>query len=439
MDPTIPLCQVQPSFQSSLTSKDRSIPWDLVGTDFIPPVYQLDRQFPPYQEKIQGITLNLNKTLKSLPPSWRPQSKFVDLTKYQNLTTIKQAYAAVKDFSKIRSLVNPYEQIGNSVFINRAAIKLANIDAIFNLTGHAGGLTKMRTVDTEGNEGIDQSANTQIKSEETNPFPDGKRFTFCDLAGAPGGFTEYLLYRKAFYTYGIGMSLKSGLGWATTRIDMERFRYTYGEDGSGDLLTQGFSFIKEANITFGIEGGAQLVVADGGFEVEGKEELQEILSIPLIIAESMIATQVLKSGGNFVVKIFDTVTQPMIELIYLLSYSFDRITIFKPMSSRPANSERYLICQGFIPETGRQVGQTLQRVYPLIQRGQIPTSLIKSTLPESCITYLRIMNNLSIDWQLEAGKRILQSSRKVQISIPVYDLSRALIIWNIPDNPDTRI
>jgi hypothetical protein len=52
-------------------------------------------------------------------------------------------------------------------------------------------------------------------------------------------------------------------------------------------------------------------------------------------------------GGAFVCKFFDCMTRPTIDMLYLLSHVYDTVSIFKPVTSRPANSERYVICQGF--------------------------------------------------------------------------------------------
>ena len=45
---------------------------------------------------------------------------------------------------------------------------------------------------------------------------------------------------------------------------------------------------------------------------------------------------------------FDTVTPIMIELLYLVYLYFEKMSICKPFSSRPANSERYVVAKGFL-------------------------------------------------------------------------------------------
>lgn len=44
-------------------------------------------------------------------------------------------------------------------------------------------------------------------------------------------------------------------------------------------------------------------------------------------------------------KFFDTLTPFTVGLIYLMYLSFDLVAIHKPNTSRPANSERYLVCK----------------------------------------------------------------------------------------------
>lgn len=46
------------------------------------------------------------------------------------------------------------------------------------------------------------------------------------------------------------------------------------------------------------------------------------------------------TGGHFVCKTFDLFTPFSVGLVYLLYLCFERISLFKPVTSRPANSER---------------------------------------------------------------------------------------------------
>lgn len=99
------------------------------------------------------------------------------------------------------------------------------------------------------------------------------------------------------------------------------------------------------------DSGVHFMMADGGFSVEGQENIQEILSKQLYLAQCLVALTVVRTKGHFVVKLFDLFTPFSVSLIYLMYKSFQQICICKPNTSRPANSERYLVCKWKKPYT----------------------------------------------------------------------------------------
>ena len=52
-----------------------------------------------------------------------------------------------------------------------------------------------------------------------------------------------------------------------------------------------------------------------------------------------------REGGDFVTKLFNLFTPFSAGLVYLMYRWFEEVCIFKQNSSRPGNSERYLICK----------------------------------------------------------------------------------------------
>jgi hypothetical protein len=90
-----------------------------------------------------------------------------------------------------------------------------------------------------------------------------------------------------------------------------------------------------------------LVTGDGGFNFSEDFGGQEQNMIGLLFAQIAYALVSQKPGGNFVLKMFDCFLKPTTELLYLLSSSYDKVFICKPCTSRCANSERYVVCQGF--------------------------------------------------------------------------------------------
>lgn len=87
------------------------------------------------------------------------------------------------------------------------------------------------------------------------------------------------------------------------------------------------------------------MMADGGFSVEGNENIQEILSKRIYLCQCLVALSIVRKNGHFVCKLFDIFTPFSVGIIYLMYNCFKKISIHKPNTSRPANSERYIICK----------------------------------------------------------------------------------------------
>ena len=93
---------------------------------------------------------------------------------------------------------------------------------------------------------------------------------------------------------------------------------------------------------------AHFVSADGGFDYSANFNGQEINSCQIIYSECIIALNVLRKGGSFVCKVFDVFSYTMAQILNILYSSFDKLFLYKPNTSRPANSEKYIICMGFL-------------------------------------------------------------------------------------------
>lgn len=111
---------------------------------------------------------------------------------------------------------------------------------------------------------------------------------------------------------------------------------------------------------------ADFITADGGqaFEEKGDDAdktekddktekgqdltyEQEITHYRLIFAEIFYALNCQNVDGSFVLKIFDLITDTTVHFIAILKNYYKHVSLFKPYTSRPANSEKYVICKGF--------------------------------------------------------------------------------------------
>lgn len=81
-----------------------------------------------------------------------------------------------------------------------------------------------------------------------------------------------------------------------------------------------------------------LIIADDMFELNDSIKLYWYLCYAI----GMQAT-----NGCFVLKVFDIFTQPMLDIIYILSCCYEKVHLIKPMASNCSESEKYIVCIQF--------------------------------------------------------------------------------------------
>ncbi|AYV83567.1 MAG: FtsJ-like methyltransferase [Hyperionvirus sp.] len=91
---------------------------------------------------------------------------------------------------------------------------------------------------------------------------------------------------------------------------------------------------------------ADFITADGGFDWTN-ENIQEQEAFRLIFAQIYAAIKLQTKGGAFVCKFFETFTNTSIKFIFLLGQMYKNIFLAKPLTSRPSNSEKYIVCTDF--------------------------------------------------------------------------------------------
>jgi len=110
---------------------------------------------------------------------------------------------------------------------------------------------------------------------------------------------------------------------------------------------------------------ADLITADGGQDSSGKFNNQEMDHYRLFFCEIAIALAAQAEGGTFVLKVYDMLTDFTVHLLVLLSLNYQQINIFKPLTSRQANSEKYIVCTHFTGSTNLET--TLSKMFTMIQ------------------------------------------------------------------------
>jgi 23S rRNA U2552 (ribose-2'-O)-methylase RlmE/FtsJ len=180
-------------------------------------------------------------------------------------------------------------------------------------------------------------------------FPN--KMSSFHLAEGPGGFIEALQYvrNNSSDTY-YGMTLMIGNKeipkWDKITYFLNKnpnIIIEKGADQTGNLYSiDNLKYVYEK-----YKHSMDFITADGGFDYSIDFNKQEECSTNLIFSEICFAMALQKKGGSFVLKMFDTFSYCSIQLIYLLTYLYEDVCITKPLPSRPANSEKYIICNHF--------------------------------------------------------------------------------------------
>jgi len=290
----------------------------------------------PKEERIKNIRIKKISSCTINPSNF-------NLEIYKIINKYKLYIEKYKNWDKFRSFTNLYEIITYNSYckfqkpltlyepVSRAYFKLWEILINFNL--------------------ID---------------PKKKIFNYSALAEGPGGFIEcFINYRKKcfqgkhdnIYCMTLVSNKNTIPDWKRINKFMNRkknknIKIIYGSDGTGNIynLENVKYFVKKAG-----RKNMDLVTADGGFDCSCNFDKQEQLSYRLIFCEIVCALALSKENGHFVLKIFDIFTNLTLKFIYLLNNFYEEVIITKPYISKPANSEKYLVCKNFTKISNEQL------------------------------------------------------------------------------------
>jgi 23S rRNA U2552 (ribose-2'-O)-methylase RlmE/FtsJ len=180
------------------------------------------------------------------------------------------------------------------------------------------------------------------------------------LAEGPGGFIEAMVHmRRRKDDQYIGMTIldndndSSIPSWKKSENFLRENSNVYIEKGAtetGDILSlDNFFYCIEKYAS-----SMDIITGDGGFDFSMDFNKQETHIANLLFAQISFTLCMQKQNGSFILKIFDSFMQHTIDLIAILSSFYEKIYITKPQTSRYANSEKYLVCKGFLHDSNEE-------------------------------------------------------------------------------------
>ncbi len=228
------------------------------------------------------------------------------------------------------------------------------------------------------------------------------------LAEAPGGFIEAsLFYSKIYkidYQIMVGISLVDKTNnntplWNNSAFDKySNVILENNPDYNYDMTNYNtYNYLKNkySNTYFNI------ITADGGFDFSSDFNNQEILSQPLILAEILYAISFQEIGGVFILKMFDCFTLLTVQYLYLLTSFYEKVYIYKPNTSRLANSERYIICINY-KNTIENRDNFIKSIPNILSNSYNLTSILNLEIPLYFYQRIEEINAILGQQQLEA-------------------------------------
>lgn len=234
------------------------------------------------------------------------------------------------------------------------------------------------------------------------------------LAEGPGGFIEAVANHRDNnagdeYT---GMTLvdkddETVPGWDKVQSFLAKnpaVKIELGHTGTGDLLEP--DNLKQCYMKY--RNTMDLITADGGFDFSKDYNHQESDLVHLLLAQLFFGIALQKKGGNFVLKVFDMCTQVSIDVAFLLNSLYDEVFIVKPHTSRYANSERYLVCKGFVLRETEQYAICFYHILSRLRdKSQKASSLLSFPTPRFFLDRLQEVNAILGQQQIDSIKTTL--------------------------------
>lgn len=231
------------------------------------------------------------------------------------------------------------------------------------------------------------------------------------LAEAPGGFIESTIYKQRkkhkLYTFSIIDEKNEDTPVYHNKIIKDKSVVILSnEKNKGDLYKVSnikllSSSLSDKNIKF--------ITCDGGFTENYDFSSKEDLHHKLIFHEILTSLLILKKDGSLVVKIFDIFTELTFDYIYLLCFLFDNVYITKPLTSRPTNSEKYLVCKGYNPLKFNDDMKNILKYLCINNINNYCSFVSKNNLDDSFTKSIKNINTILMNQQINCIEKILTS------------------------------
>jgi hypothetical protein len=253
----------------------------------------------------------------------------------------------------------------------------------------------------------------QRKNKNGKPLPYKNLCTF-HVAEAPGAFIlaiNHLLRTKyQFIKWNWFAESYKGTGrGSTSKYLKDEYgiiknfpnNWYFGANGDGDLTDsenlRSFQHFMQMQCD-----GVDIYTGDGKAPTFGYDN-EDLDNAKLYFAQVLLGLMTLHEGGVMIVKTFDHLEASTISILYMVSCYFDKTYITKPLTSKPGNSEVYIVGVDFKSITDKEINKFLN----ILDNFNGKSGLFRQNIPENFINSVLEYEQSAIEKQIiEINKHV---------------------------------
>ncbi|MGC9517808.1 MAG: RlmE family RNA methyltransferase [Methanomicrobiales archaeon] len=152
-----------------------------------------------------------------------------------------------------------------------------------------------------------------------------------DLGAAPGGWSQVALDLVGEEGLVIGVDLQR-----IKRFENDNFASIVGDFTKKETIQKIYDTLQNY---------ADVIISDASPKLSGIKDIDRLLSIELAENVLDLSDEILKPGGNIIIKVFQG--EEFNKLLQQIKKRFKKVKTTKPQSSKRKSSEMYIIARGF--------------------------------------------------------------------------------------------
>jgi cap2 methyltransferase len=207
-------------------------------------------------------------------------------------------------------------------------------------------------------------------------------------------------------------------------------KWIFGADGDGDITSPANLRSFSQTVRERFPNGCQFMTSDVKYvPIDVNFDEEERINLPVHLGHLLCALLTLEKGGTMILKEFTLFEGPSVALVYLMSCCFKQVRIVKPETSRPANSEIYIVGLGYQKNLSQLQFEALYNIMEYIRYlntdAGSPAIFLQSDVPKSFVDKLIRIESALAKLQMQFIERNLELFERYQ-EVPFSQIQREL-------------